>query len=523
MSNKKLTELESWKALENHQRLLSRQHISTLFKTHPKRAQELSFKMDGLLIDFSKQRLDQTALSLLCDLAHARGLGAFRDAMFSGEKINITEGRAVLHTALRSQAQDISVDGKNIMPFVRETKDTIKALSDKIRADASITDVINIGIGGSDLGPKMVCRALKPHAKGGPRIHFISNVDASALSELFKQLKPEHTALVIASKTLTTLETLTNAHSAKAWLEQSLPPDILATRIFAISNNRQGAVDFGAKEEHILPMADWVGGRFSLWGSIGFSIAISGGYEMFHALLEGARHMDEHFQSAPFAENLPVLLALTGIWNRNFEGHDTLAILPYAEDFFYLPSFLQQLDMESNGKAVSRAGAALDYGTGPIIFGEPGTNAQHAFMQLLHQSAQIIPSEFIIVAKPSHDMKHHHIQLISNALAQSKALMEGAANTEEPHRNFPGNRPSTTIVLDTLDAYHLGMLIALYEHKIFVQGAIWDINSFDQWGVELGKSIAKTLIHGFETGEMPASDASTQMLAESFHSAFIKS
>jgi glucose-6-phosphate isomerase len=513
MSNKPISQRAEWAALETHHAAIKTHHMRDLFEKDPQRFDKLHIEIPGLLFDYSKQLINEETPELLCALALSADIHGAQSKMLAGEPLNASEGRAALHMALRGTGNAaLTIAGENVADFVHDTLIKIETLSDKIRANPKITDIVNIGIGGSELGPRVVCRALQPYTDG-PCVHFLSNIDGSAISDLLELLQPESTLFIIASKTFTTDETLTNACTAKAWLSQALSADKISDHLMAVTLNISAAKDFGVPPTHIVEMRDWIGGRFSLWGAVGLPIAIACGFENFQSLLEGAHVMDEHFLNAPFEKNIPVMLALIGVWNRNFCGHNALAVLPYAEDLEFFSTYVQQIDMESNGKSVTSNGHSAACATGPIVFGQSGTNAQHAFMQHLHQSEEIIPSEFILIAQMPHALPAHHARLIGNALAQSKALMEGHTNTAEPHRNFPGNRPSVSLVLDHLDPFHLGMLMALYEHKIFVQGVLWNINSFDQWGVELGKIIAQSLITHLEDDQAPKdSDSSTNAL-----------
>ncbi|MCC6598562.1 MAG: glucose-6-phosphate isomerase [Alphaproteobacteria bacterium] len=524
MSNNALTKRPEWLALENHFKEMEDVPLRALFADDPSRFDHFHLRLDGLLFDYSKHKINARTKALLCALARACDVEGWRARMLSGAAINTTENRAVLHMALRgSTPEGLEVDGENVTDFVQDTLALIKTTSERVRADKSITDVVNIGIGGSDLGPRMMCRALIASADG-PNIHFISNIDGDALSLLLGKLNPHSTVFLIASKTFNTLETLTNTAAARDWLLAALGPDKVYDHFLTMTANPEAALKFGIAPANILLLRNWIGGRYSLWGATGLALAIACGFEVFNDMLKGAAVADRHFIQSPLEENIPVLMALIGIWYRNFWKYDALAILPYAQSLEILPSYIQQLDMESNGKGAGKNGETLDYQTGPVVFGETGSNAQHAFMQLLHQSRQVIPAEFIAIAGAHHGMKAHHMALFGNALAQSKALMDGLENTSEPCKNFPGNRPSSTLILDQLDAYHLGMLLALYEHKIAVQGAIWNINSFDQWGVELGKSIADALIKDFDNDTRnTCTDSSTAGLAQYFREKFIKS
>ncbi len=524
MSSKGLTARAEWTALLAHQRSMDGVHIRDLFEKDPQRAEKFTQTLPGLTFDYSKQRISEKTISLLATLADKCDLTEWRKGLYSGQTLNGTENRAALHMALRgSQPKGLKINGEDVAEFVRSTLARIQELSEKVRSDASITDIIHIGIGGSDLGPRLVCRALASKVRG-PKIHFMPNVDGQAFYELQRTLKPESTLVIVVSKTFTTMETLTNARTVKAWLEASMPADQVKARLMGVTMNEELAEQFGITREHILPLRDWIGGRFSLWGAVGLPIAIAIGYDGFSQLLAGAQAADAHFMEARFPQNIPVLMALIGIWNRNFWHYNTHAMLAYSENLEHLKTYVQQMDMESNGKGVTGDGQLLDYETGPVVFGEIGTNAQHAFMQHLHQSSEIIPSDFVLIAQPEHPYHEQHIKLVSNALAQSKALMEGHANDGQPHLSFEGNRPSSTIILDKLDPWHLGLLLAVYEHKIFVQGAIWNINSFDQWGVELGKTIAHTIIENFENDAfLDTMDSSTASLLRALRQKFTKS
>lgn len=426
------------------------------------------------LFDYSRHNIDEGALKALCDLARARDIEGWRARMFAGEKINTTEDRAVLHTDLRRPDAPTEV---------KETLARMEAFCAQIRG-SDVTDVVNIGIGGSDLGPHMVCDALKSFASG-PRVHFVSNVDGSHLTHTLKNLKPETTLFIVASKTFTTQETMTNARSAKAWGDGK-------TRFAAVSSNVPAAREFGVAPEHVFPLPDWVGGRYSVWSAIGLPVMLSIGAENFRAFLSGAHAADEHFKTAKLEENIPVLMALLGVWQRNFAGRAALAVLPYAQDLWLLPAWLQQLDMESNGKSFDRDGRRVSYATAPVIFGEPGTNGQHAFYQALHQGTDIVPCDFIIPVSIPGSNEEHQRKLLANALGQMEAFLNGQ-DSDNPWKIFEGGRPTSALVLPRLDPYYLGMLMAFYEHKIFAQGIIWNLNSFDQWGVELGKTIANRL------------------------------
>lgn len=421
--------------------------------------------------------------------------------MFIGERINVTEDRPVLHVALRERSRSVIVDGENIEPAVRAVLAKMRQFTETVRQGTRrgytgrmITDVVNIGIGGSDLGPRMVCEALKPYGARGLRMHFVSNVDGADIAEVLRTVAPETTLFVISSKTFTTRETLLNARTARTWfLESGAGEAAIAKHFVAVSTNSEAVTAFGVDLENMFPFWDWVGGRYSLWSAIGLPIALYIGMDAFDLLLGGAHEMDQHFAIAPLAQNLPVLLGLIGVWYTNFFGASSYVIAPYDRRLCDLPAYMQQLDMESNGKSVTLQGERVDYATGPVIWGEPGTNGQHAFFQLLHQGTALIPADFIACIMPQHDLDAHHDILIANCFAQTEALMNGSQAPGAPHRTFDGNRPSNTILLEKLDPRSLGALIALYEHKVFVQGVIWNVNSFDQWGVELGKRLAASI------------------------------
>jgi glucose-6-phosphate isomerase len=509
---------KSWSALKAHHKAVKSRRISELFDLNNNRFELFSISNDDLLLDFSKTSIGSTARDLLLDLAISAELKQKRNDMFSGVRINMTENRAVLHTALRNlDGPPVHLDGKDVMPNVLSTLEVTKKFANDVRkgnisaADGNpFTDVVNIGIGGSDLGPAMATLALAPY-HDGPRCHFISNVDGAQINDTLKSLDPNRTLFIIASKTFTTIETMTNAETAKHWAFSKVGE--AATQHFAaVSTSLERTNAFGISPEYVFGFEDWVGGRYSVWGPIGLSLMIAIGPEEFTNFLSGAQAMDRHFQTTPFAENLPVMLGLIGIWHNNICGYSSRAVLPYDQRLARLPAYLQQLDMESNGKQIALDGSPIDHMTGPIIWGEPGTNGQHAFYQLLHQGTQIIPTEFLVAAQ-SHEpeLKRHHQLLLANCLAQSEALMSGRnheeakavlknegvntdLNREAAHRTFPGNRPSVTLLYKKLTPYILGQIIALYEHRVFVEGAIWGLNSFDQWGVELGKELASELL-----------------------------
>ncbi len=519
----------AWTALSEHVTAHQGVTLRDLFTADSSRFRRFSVRTEGLLLDYSKNRITEHTLGLLTDLARERGVEAKRDSMFAGDTINSTEKRAVMHVALRAEpGVDYGVDGENISEHVSAQLVRLQMFTDAVHSGAHVgatgkpfTDVVAIGIGGSHLGPEMVVQALHHPMTDKLKVHFISNVDGHEVLHKLLDMNAETTLVIVASKTFTTQETMTNATTVKAWITHVLGEDAVARHFVALSTNSAAVEAFGIDAERTFGFWDWVGGRYSLWSAIGLPIALAFGWSAFEDLLAGARQMDTHFQSTPMAENLPILLALTGIWNINFLGHDCLAVLPYDERLKRFPAFLQQLDMESNGKSVLHSGAPVETATGPVVFGEPGTNGQHAFYQLLHQGTQIIPADFIVVAKPGHDLTNHHDQILANVLAQSQALMMGRTLDEadgDPHRVFKGNRPSNTLILEELSPFHLGQLIALYEHKVFVQGVIWGINSFDQWGVELGKELASQLLEPVRNSDYPDPvDCSTAGLLQTLY------
>ncbi|MFA5592733.1 MAG: glucose-6-phosphate isomerase [Micavibrio sp.] len=513
--------------LKDHQKSLSTIHMRDLFAKDQERFNRYSIRLDGVLFDYSKNIITDETVRMLVGLAKDCGLEEWRGRMFSGDKINITENRAVLHTACRAPRDEkILVDGEDIIPFIHDTLARMRGFSEAVRSGAwkgftgrPIKYVVNIGIGGSDLGPLMVCEALKPYSGGAPSMHFVSNVDGTHIAETLKQIEAEETLFIIASKTFTTQETMANAAYAKAWMIEKLGSAGCVERHFcALSTNEEAVKTFGIAPQNMFPFKDWVGGRYSLWSAIGLSICIAIGFERFEELLQGARRADEHFRTAPLEENIPVLMALLGIWYRNFWDSPAYAVLPYDQYLHRFPAFLQQMDMESNGKSVTRGGEPIrDYKTGPVLFGEPGTNGQHAFYQLLHQGRDLIPCDFI-ASKHSHNkLGNQHDLLLYNMAAQTQALMQGRTLEEaggNPHRVFEGNRPSNVFLFDKINPQSLGFLIALYEHKIFTQGVIWNINSFDQFGVELGKELAGKI----EKGELKEADSSTRGLLDAIKS-----
>ncbi|MEM8869251.1 MAG: glucose-6-phosphate isomerase [Pseudomonadota bacterium] len=509
--------------LRAHRVAMSGQRIEDLFKKDTARFSAFSARLDDMVFDYSKTAIDQVALDQLLGLATQRDVEGQRDAMFRGARINTTEDRAVLHTALRNRSdRPVVVDGYDIMPGVRETlaamSDFARAVRDGIHQSARgdrFTDVVNIGIGGSDLGPVMAAHALVPW-HDGPRVHFVSNVDGAHISDVLSKLKPKETMVIIASKTFTTIETMTNAKTARDWLVQGCGPDISA-HLVALSTAQDKTAEFGVHPSRVFGFEDWVGGRYSVWGPIGLSVMLAVGPEVFGEVLDGGFQMDEHFRTAPLERNLPMLLGLVGIWHNNICGYPTRAVLPYDQRLLRLPAYLQQLDMESNGKRVAKDGAALAEPSGPVVWGEPGTNGQHAFYQLIHQGTEVIPCEFLVAATGNEpDLAHQHDLLVANCLAQSEALMLGRLEADTPHRVFPGNRPSTTLMYRRLTPETLGRIIALYEHRVFVEGAIWGINSFDQWGVELGKVLAQQMLPLVQgSGDPDSKDGSTSGLLNS--------
>jgi len=537
------TQTNSWKALDEHFGD-NDFDLRSLFAYNPNRFNEFSLQKDNFLFDYSKNLIDSRTKELLLNLAEESHLKDAISKMFSGDKINETEGRAVLHTALRDFSdKEILVDGENIKPQIRRVLDHMKSFSESIISGdhkgfsgKEITDVVNIGIGGSDLGPVMVVSALK-HFKTRLNVHFVSNVDGNHIAEVVKDLNPETTLFIIASKTFTTQETMTNANSAKDWFLKAGKQEDVAKHFVALSTNVQAVKDFGIAEENIFEFWDWVGGRYSLWSAIGLSIVLSVGYENFEQLLKGASDTDQHFQTAEFSENIPVLMGLIGIWYRNFYAATTYAILPYSQYLDRFAAYLQQGDMESNGKCVDRNGEFVEYETGPIIWGEPGTNGQHAFYQLIHQGTELIPADFIAYAKSPNKVSDHQDKLLANFFAQTEALAFGRTEeeVEEELKNsgksdeeidfllnykvFHGNTPTNSILFNELTPFSLGQLIALYEHKIFVQGVIWNIFSFDQFGVELGKVLANKILPELENSESVNShDSSTNGLINYYKS-----
>jgi glucose-6-phosphate isomerase len=500
----------AWKALTAHAGQTSGFDLRQAFATDAERASSLSQTAPRVFADLSKNHTDAATEALLMELARQTGLTAHRDAMFRGEPINNTEGRAVMHWLLRQPEGSLGGNLAAPLKLVHDTLQPMLAYVEQIRADAQITDVVNIGIGGSDLGPQMAVLALQDFVMPGKRFHFVSNVDGHELAGVLQGLKAGNTLFLIASKTFTTLETMTNARSALAWFRAQGGTDV-SRHFAAITTNVAAAAEFGITTT--FGFWDWVGGRYSLWSAIGLPLAIAIGAQSFRDLLAGAHAMDQHFQSAPLEANLPVRLGLLDIWYRNFLNYSSRSIAPYHSALRRLPAYLQQLEMESNGKRVDRDGQTLPYGTSPVLWGEPGTNGQHAYFQMLHQGTDVVPVEFIAVKKPTHKLKDHHELLLANVIAQAQALMLGQAD-EGGHKHFPGNRPSTFLMLDELTPASLGALIALQEHRVFVSGSVWGINSFDQWGVELGKVLAKNIHARMASGDLACLDASSAALLQ---------
>jgi len=535
------TQTAAWKALVAHRDEVNDLQMRDLFRDDPDRAARFSLTLGDLLFDFSKNRITDQTVSLLTDLCEECGVRDWITRMFSGDAINETEGRAVLHTALRNRgSRSVVVDGADVMPDVRRVLAQMRAFTTSLGEGAwaghtgrAITDVVNIGIGGSDLGPAMVTEALRPYWKQGLRPHFVSNVDGTHLSEVLRQVQPETTLFIIASKTFTTQETLANARSARRWLVEQLgAEDAVAKHFVALSTNQDAVVEFGIDPANMFELWDWVGGRYSLWSAIGLSIATVIGMDHFEELLAGAYEVDEHFRAAPLHENIPVIMAALGVWHHNFFGASSHAVVPYDQSLHRFPAYLQQADMESNGKSASRDGAIIsDYTTGPIVWGEPGTNAQHAFFQLLHQGTHLIPCDFIVAAQSHNPIAPHQDILVANCIAQAEAMMRGKTANEArreleqsglseervtalvAHKTFPGNRPSSTLMVERLTPRALGRLVALYEHKIFVQGVIWNIYSFDQWGVELGKQLANVVLPELSGAEGEHDGSTRQLIA----------
>jgi glucose-6-phosphate isomerase len=535
------TETSAWKKLQAHYTEIQKASMTAMFHADPSRTEKLHLKWNDFLVDYSKNRITQETINLLLELADETGLKSAVSDYFEGAIINQTENRAVLHTALRAkESAVINVDGINVMPEVYEVKNKVKEFTNEVTSGQRtgytgkpFTDIVNIGIGGSDLGPVMAVEALQ-YYKNNLNTHFVSNVDGDHVNEIIKKLNPETTLFVIVSKTFTTQETLTNSETIKAWFLKSAKQEDVAKHFVAVSTNIQKVTEFGINPENVFPMWDWVGGRFSLWSAVGLSISLAVGFDNFDDLLSGANEMDEHFKTADFDKNIPVTLALLSVWYNNFFGAESEALIPYTQYLQKLAPYLQQGTMESNGKSVGRDGKPVNYETGTIIWGEPGTNAQHAFFQLIHQGTKLIPTDFIGFVKPLYGDEDHHDKLMSNFFAQTEALMNGKsaeqvqaefdkqglpadkASVLLPFKVFSGNKPTNTILIEKLTPKSLGSLIAMYEHKIFVQGFIWNIFSFDQWGVELGKQLANSILDEINSKEVKNHDSSTQFLLNHF-------
>ena len=534
------TETEAWIKLRNHFEKIQYQSTKDLFESDLNRAEKFSIEWEDFFVDFSKNNWTEETISLLIELANEVELKDAIAKYFSGDTINATENRAVLHTALRAKNSPVIVDGESIASVIEATKQKIKIFTNQVISGERkgftgkpFTDVVNIGIGGSDLGPAMVVEALQFYSNH-LNIHFISNIDGDHVQEIVKKVNPETTLFIVASKTFTTQETLTNAETVRKWFLQSANEKDIAKHFAAVSTNISKVTEFGIAEENIFPMWDWVGGRFSLWSAVGLSIALSVGYDHFEQLLHGANEMDEHFRNTPFEKNIPVVLALLSIWHNNFFGAETEALIPYTQYLQKLAPYLQQGIMESNGKCVGRNGFPVNYQTGTIVWGEPGTNAQHAFFQLIHQGTKLIPTDFIGFIKPLYGEQDHHNKLMANFFAQTEALLMGKTKEQViaefaaqgklehevrdliPFKVFEGDKPTNTLLIDQLTPASLGKLVALYEHKIFVQGVIWNIFSYDQWGVELGKQLANSILVDIETKSLQQHDSSTTQLVKRF-------
>ena len=541
----RLTQSPAWQALLRHRDATRSIHVRDLFAADRGRFERFSIELEDILVDYSKHRVTEETMPLLFDLARQAGVPEWRDRMMSGDEINRTEGRAVLHVALRNRSRrPVLVDGKDVMPEVHAVLARMRAFTEAVRSGAwkgytgrRITDVVNIGIGGSDLGPMMASLALRPYWQPGMRAHFVSNVDGTHLAETVRDLSPDQTLFVVVSKTFTTQETLMNARSARAWLVEKLGTDRAVPKHFvAVSTAAAEVEKFGIDAQNMFAFWDWVGGRYSLWSAVGLSIALVVGMDRFEEMLAGGYAVDEHFRTAPLEKNVPVIMGMLGVWYSNFFGAETHAILPYDQSMSRFAAYFQQGDMESNGKRVDRGGRFIDdYTTGPIVWGEPGTNGQHAFYQLLHQGTRLVPCDFLAPLETHHPLGRHHEVLLANFFAQTEALMRGKTEAEAraeldaqglppervnelaPHKTFPGNRPTTSILFTKLTPRTLGMLIATYEHKIFVQGVVWDIFSFDQWGVELGKQLARKIEPELEArGLVTSHDASTNALVNRY-------
>ncbi len=541
-----LTRSPAWQALHNHFEQVRHLHMRDLFTQDPKRFQRYSIKLEDFLLDYSKNRITDETESLLLELARDRDVPGWITRMFNGEKINHTEDRAVLHIALRNRAnRPILVDGRDVMPEVNAMLEKMRSFCDAIHSQKwrgytgqPIKDVVNLGVGGSDLGPMMATQALHPYASRDVSVHFVSNVDENHINNTLDNLKPETTLFIIASKSFTTQDTLVNADTAREWfLQASNDTSAIAKHFVAVSNNVAAASAFGIDEQNIFKMWDWVGGRYSLWSTVGLSLAMAIGMDNFEEMLAGAHDMDEHFRTAPLEQNMPVIMALLGIWYNNFFNAQSYAVLPYDQHLRFLPDYLRQADMESNGKSVTRDGEQVDYSTGPVLFGQLGITGQHAFYQLMHQGTKLIPADIIASITNLRCISSHHRMLMANVFAQAEAFMRGKTEDEAraeleaqgitgeqlnvllPNKIFAGNKPSNMILYHTLNPRNLGRLIALYEHKFFVQGVIWNINSYDQWGVELGKQLAQTVLGELDQDdEVTSHDCSTNGLINYYKS-----
>jgi len=542
-----LTKSAAWQGLQAHHKTMARIHMRDLFAQEPNRFERMSLRVDDLLLDYSKNRVTTRTLSLLLELAREAELQSWIERMFRGDRVNATERRAALHVALRNRGnRPIEIDGQDVMPAVNDVLRRLGAFTEAIRSGnwvghdgRRIADVVSIGIGGSHLGPEMATLALAPYTGAGPRLHFVANVDGAEIATTLTDLDPATTLFVVISKTFTTIETLTNARTARDWFRDRAGADAdLARHFVAVSNDRQAAAAFGIDPANSFEIWDWVGGRYSLWSAVGLPLALAVGFESFERLLDGAHAMDEHFRSAPPERNMPVLMALLGIWYTDFFGAGSHAVIPYDHGLRRLPAYLQQLEMESNGKRVTRDGEPIDYATAPVLWGEPGTNGQHAFFQALHQGTRLIPADILLPTVSAYPAGPHHDLLIANCLAQTEALMRGRTEAEVrteleaagldkpeiarllPHKLHPGNQPTSTLLFRRLDPRTLGMILALYEHKTFVQGVIWRVNSFDQWGVELGKRLAATIADELRspegTGEHDSSTAGLMAAVREF-------
>ena len=541
LNNTNPTQTKAWKNLQDHYNAIHTITIQQLFEKDAARIEKFNLQWNDFLVDYSKNNISEETISLLLELANSIGLKNAISDYFGGEIINQTENRAVLHTALRApESSIIKVDGENVIPEVYEVKNKIKQFTNEVISGdrkgftgKAFTDIVNIGIGGSDLGPVMVVEALQFY-KNHLNLHFVSNVDGDHVNEVIKKLNPETTLFLIVSKTFTTQETLSNSETIKEWFLKSGSQEDIAKHFVAVSTNIQKVTEFGINPDNVFPMWDWVGGRFSLWSAVGLSIALAVGFDNYDDLLKGANEMDEHFKSAEFDQNIPVTLALLSVWYNNFYGAESEALIPYTQYLQKLAPYLQQATMESNGKSVGRDGKPVNYQTGTIIWGEPGTNSQHAFFQLIHQGTKLIPTDFIGFVKPLYGNEDHHNKLMSNFFAQTEALMNGKTATQVqaefdkqgltaekasyllPFKVFTGNKPTNTILIEKLTPKSLGSLIALYEHKIFVQGVIWNVFSFDQWGVELGKQLANSILEEIKTKTVKNHDSSTTYLLNYF-------